>query len=341
MKYIKIVLPFLIAVVLIGCDHRVKMETVLNDDDSIDRTIILEGDSAEINTNYFGINDKSGWSISVDKNDTTKNKDLTISYVKHFNTIEESNTELNNGNDTLFHIEAKLEKRFRWFYTYTTYSDTYKAIDRFKLLNQHDYLTPEDYQFMDRLPPEGDSISKADELFLEDLATKINDVLVPHAVYEEHFAVFQSMIDRYQMEPRWKDTLQQHKESIFKHLLKHDDLGDDGLLTVLDSLQIPFPHPQVDEDYKNESKPIEARFDFMSYANNGKYIHSIQMPGEIIDSNADSLVSNYAFWKPNVFKFLAKDYTMYAETRKLNWWAVIVSVLVLLSTVLVFIKKRD
>lgn len=340
MKYIKIVLPFLIAVVLIGCDHNVKMETVVNVDGSIDRTIILQDDSSTIDNNYFGINKNNGWDVALAIVDTSKHNEVQMTFKKHFASVEESNRELNNDNDTLFHIESKFEKRFRWFYTYTTYSDTYKAIDRFKLLNQQNYLTPEDYQFMDRLPPEGDSISKADELFLEDLTTKINDVLVPNAVYEEHFAVFENMIARYQLEPRWMDTLQHHKESIFKHLLKHDDLGEDGLMTVLDSLHVPFPHPQVDEDYKNESKPIEARFDFMSYANNGKYIHSIQMPGEIIDSNADSLVSNYAFWKPNVFKFLANDYTMYAETRKLNLWALIVSVLVLMATVYVFVRKR-
>ncbi len=341
-------LPVLFAGFLFSCGHTVKMETVVNNDGSIDRTIILEGDFSEINTNYFGINDESGWSVSVEKPDTatdrnlgmTKNRNSSITYKKHFNTFDESNLELNNENDTLFHIEAKLEKRFRWFYTYLKYSDTYKAIDRFKLLNQADFLTPEDYMFMDRLPAEGDSISKADQLYLEDLTSKINDVLVPRAVFEEHFALFPDFIKKYQLENRWIDTLQKHKEAVYTLLLKDDNnLGDDAFLTIFDSLQIPFPHPQVDEDYKIGRRPIEARLEFMSYANYGKYFHTIQLPGEVIDTNADSLSGPRAIWKPSVYKFIAKDYTMYAETRKLNLWAVIVSVLVLIATVYVFVRK--
>ncbi len=337
---IKYFFPLFFVVLLFSCDHTVKTETVLNEDESLDRTIVLEADSAEITANYFGINDKSGWSVSVERSDTSNNEKSTVTYQKHFKTIEESNLELNNKNDTLFHIEAKLEKRFRWFYTYLKYSDTYMAIDRFKLLNQADYLTPEDYMFMNRLPAEGDSISKADELFLEDLTAKINDVLVPRAIFEEHFALFPEFIKEYQMENRWADTLLQHKESTYSLLLKSDEMGDDALLHIFDSLQIPFPHPQVDEDYKIGRKPIEARLEFMSYANNGKYFHTIKLPREIINTNADSLSGDYAVWKPSVYKFLANDYTMYAETRKLNLWAVMVSVLILIATVYVFMKKR-
>lgn len=344
MKNIKFLLPLLFIGFLFSCDHTVKMETVVNEDESIDRTIILEGDSSQISTNYFGINDKSGWGVSnekfEEKNKKIKEPQWRQTFKKHFNTIEESNLELDNANDTLFHIKATLEKRFRWFYTYQKYSDTYKAIDRFKLLNQEDFLTPEDYTFMDRLPAEGDSISKADELYLEDLTTKINDVLVPRAIFEEHYILFQQFIKEYKMEDQWVDTLIQHKESAYAWLLNHDDLGDDALLTLFDSLQIPFPHPQVDDDYKKTRKPIEARLEFMSYANNGKYSHTIKLPGEIISTNADSLAGEYAVWKPSVYKFLANDYTMYAETRKLNLWAVIVSVLVLFATVYVFVKKR-
>jgi hypothetical protein len=277
----------------------------------------------------------------AEKDKKIEQRKWKLIFKKHFNTVEESNLELNNKNDTLFHIEAKFEKRFRWFYSYLKYSDTYKAIDRFKLLHQENFLTPEDYAFMKRLPAEGDSISKADELFLEDLTSRINDVLVPRAVFEEHFALFPEMIKKYQLEDRWIDTLMQHKESVYSLLLKHDDKGDDALLLILDSLQIPFPYPQVADDYKIGRKPIEARLEFMSYANNGKYFHTIKLPGEIINTNADSLSGNCAVWKPSVFKFLANDYTMYAETRKLNGWAVIVSVLVLLATVYVFVKKRN
>ena len=39
-------------------------------------------------------------------------------------------------------------------------------------------------------------------------------------------------------------------------------------------------------------------------------------------------------------KFLFKDYTMHAESRRLNYWAVIVSVVIVLVTLGLFFRKR-
>ncbi len=345
MKNSKLILSLLIGILFFSCDHNVKVETVLNEDDSIDRTITLENeDSMAFQNNYFGINDKNGWTIKKERKIEKESKpmgeeDWNFTFSKHFSSIEESNHDLNNDVDTLFHIEANLEKRFRWFYTYTTFSDTYKAIDRFKLLNQSDFLTPEDYAFMKRLPPEGDSISKADQLFLEDLTTKINDVLVPSAFFEESFDLVLNIATEKGMDSNWIDSIQHHKASIFNSTIDNKELTEDYFFLVFDSLQIPFPK-EGEEEFYTRMKSIESRLDFMSYANTGKYLHTIKMPGEIINTNADSLAGDYAVWRPSVYKFIANDYTMYAETRKLNLWAVIVSILLVMATVYVFVKKK-
>src|SRR5690606_40986778 len=52
-----------------------------------------------------------------------------------------------------------------------------------------------------------------------------------------------------------------------------------------------------------------------------EYHHSIEMPWEIVSTNADSVSHNSVYWNPRVVKFLLADYEMYAESRKINYWA--------------------
>ena len=78
----------------------------------------------------------------------------------------------------------------------------------------------------------------------------------------------------------------------------------------------------------------------MGFANDGKYMNIINMPWTVVDSNADSVADNKLVWRPLVTKFLFKEYHMYAESRKLNMWALFVSGVVVLLTVLVWRKTE-
>ena len=143
-----------------SCEHRVETKTIVREDGRLDKTIVLfTKEPRQEAKNYFGIGAEQGWDVSVDstqstttsKVDSSKNElKYTYSFNKSFQSADVSNDELATPSDSLFRLTSKFEKKFRWFYTTYSYSDTYHAINRFKL-SANDYLTEVDFQFIDNL----------------------------------------------------------------------------------------------------------------------------------------------------------------------------------------------
>ncbi|NER84798.1 MAG: hypothetical protein F6K42_35835 [Leptolyngbya sp. SIO1D8] len=350
MKALKYFIVLIWAICLFtGCEQKVSVETVVHPDGSLDRTIILEkADTSQIDRNFFGISRKSGWEIELDTvrsqedsmKATKKRKKLIIRFKKHFSSYQESNKELNSKADTIFKVRANFEKRFRWFYTYLYYSDSYIDLDRLEYVSQDDYFTREDHAFIDRLPAEGKEISKADKLFLEKLQEKTFEDYFSRGIFEEEYNLLLALMRMHDLEPRWADTLRKHKEPVYSNFMNQGGVADSIALYIADSLSIPLPRPQADNDYGVLSKDLRSRLDFFSNFSNTRFKHNIKMPWPVIRSNADSVSGSHLFWQPPVTKFLIKDYEMYAESRKMNYWAVVVSVMIIILTALLFAKKR-
>lgn len=324
-----------------SCEHSVTTESVVHEDGSIDRMVALsKADSNAVQQNMFGINAQKGWDVAMELEEESKDKKYSIAFRKHFASVDEANAEMNAPGDTLFKINSEFKKEFRWFFTYIEYRDTYLAINRFKEPDVSDYFTQEDFAFIDRLPAEGESISLADSLYLKTLNDKIYDVYAARAFYDVYYNALIETVTKNQLEKRWIDTLNAHKENLFQHLLKNeDDFDDDFMLKFADSLKLPLPS-QSKEDYHEIVKPLEKQIDFMSWAGDGKYKHAIKMPWDVISTNADSVIENELHWAPPVTKFLLRDYTMFAKARKMNVWAVGVSVLFIVFTIWMFMRKR-
>ena len=343
-----LILPALLAA-LTSCEQKIKVASVVNPDGSIDRSIVLsEADSGKISRNIFGAGAARGWDATIkaveskgDSGEDTKKKN-TISFHKHFNSAAAANAEMNTEADTVFRIRSDFEKKFRWFYTYINYSDTYVALNRFRRVKQEDYFTPEDYAFIERLPAEGKSISRADSLYLSTLNTKIFDQFATRVLYEEYFQLLVQVLQKNNVDQQWIDQLNRKKEGIYKQLVVKgkESLDDDFMVTFIDSLHIPLAISVATKDYHALSSGLEKRINFISDAYVGKYGHSVKMPWEVIETNADSVRGTDLFWQPPVTKFLLTDYTMYAKSRRLNYWTLIVSGLVIITTLFVFYKRK-
>jgi hypothetical protein len=344
MKTIPILLTASLLLLLIGfssCEHKVHMETTVHADGSLDKTIVLEANDTI--DNFLGIGVQSGWKMKVDsiqKKDANKedSKKWKMTFEKSFASAEEANKELATPNDSLFRVSSRFEKSFRWFYTYIYYSDTYHAINRMELPIE-DYFTPEDQAFIERLPAEGTPISKADSLYLKRLHEKIFDIYALRAFYERYFQMNITLMSEAGMESRWIDSLRKHKEDLYGKFSKAKDIPDDYLYRVMDSLKIPFPYDKMQNRYEALKQQEEKRMNSMNHAFEGKYTHVINMPGRVARTNADSVAGNRLFWKPATLKFTLHDYTMYAEARRMNLWAVGGAVLVLVTTVYLFIRR--
>jgi hypothetical protein len=344
---------WLVFIGLTSCDQKVGMETVVYEDGKIDRTILLsEVDSMHAAQNIFGISAAKGWDVSVtplpkkeEAESGAKVKQVNISFHKKFSSVEESNQELYESSDTLFHIKGKFEKRFRWFYTYLDYSDTYSAINRFQYLKPENYFTPEDFAFIDRLPAEGKSISRADSIYLDQLNEKIVDHFAMQAIFEEHYQLMLSVLRDHNIGTKYIDSYLAERDYLFSILTnkENDDLFEEDAFMhqVVDSLNFDVPMDKIKQSYVDKSESIKSLTNFMSKAAfETKYSHVIRMPWEITMSNADSVNSNSLFYQPPAVKMMFRDYSMYASSRKLNYWTLFVSGLVIVATIFAFARKR-
>lgn len=342
MKATTIFHTLLALILLTACENPIAFKTIVHEDGSLDKTIVLEKtgkDKAE--QNYFGINEQSGWTteITEDKSEKDDNK-YRIAFSKHFSSVDDVNNELDWQADTLFQIHSTFDKKFRWFYTYIHYTETIRPINRFTLTPVENFFNQEDFAFIERLPGEGTAISKADSIYLEVLNEKISDRFVKMALFDEANNMIKTVIAKNNLDKRWLDTLDQNKELIYRII---DDPKSENNIPaqIADTLGIPLDKDQAGKDFEALSKKFESRLNFMSYAyDGGKYVNEIHLPWEIIHTNADSVVQNVAVWKPLAVKFALREYTMYAECRQMNLWAVLVSVGIGILTLWLFIKKR-
>ena len=342
-----IIITLLLGILLFSaCDHPMTLETNVNENGSLDKTITFEkGDSSLVAQNIFGINSTKGWTAEIsvlpaESKETGSDKiQYKTAFNKHFDNVEQLNSDLNVSSDTLFQIKSSFDKKFRWFYTYIRYSETFQPINRFKMISPNDYLNAEDRQFINRLPGEGKSISKADSMYLQMLNYKVSDFYTTMAIFNEEFEIMIELAKRNNLPPNWMDTLVRKKEYIYKHVEKMK--GEHNFaLKMADSLHLPLNREKALKDLPILAHDLNSRVDFMSFANAGKYVNIINMPWTIVQTNADSIIGNKLIWRPVVNKFQFSEYEMYAEARKLNMWTIFASGIVVLGTLFLWTRRK-
>ncbi|MBI3219401.1 MAG: hypothetical protein HYZ44_07805 [Bacteroidetes bacterium] len=317
---------------LTACEHQVAVRTSVHEDGSLDREIRLTSEDPKISKqNYFGCSDQIGWTLISDSlhvkstaSDSSKNKEKkhTVIFRKSYSSVADANAETSSSLDTLFHLSSKFEKHFRWFYTIYRFEDTYHPINRFRYPIT-DFLTATDFQFIENMPAEGKPISKADSLFLTKLNERIFDHYFTRAYMDEYFQIFMQIADPTQIQ-----KLKANEKSLFDVVSKKDiNFDNNPFPKLLDSLGIKID--MSTEEFKHLDKGVESKVNFMSWASEGKYLHNIHMPGEIVNHNADSVAGNEFYWKPSYLKFAFKDHTFFVETKKPNIWAWVVSLIVI------------
>ena len=327
-------------IALSACEHTVSTETIVHPDGSLDKVISCE--QKDTTRNLWGLETAQGWRKYVqaakDSAGNPRKDTWVVRCERSFASVDEANAQLATDSDTLLRMTSHFEKKFRWFYTYLHYSETIHALNNM-VMPPTDYLTPEDYAFIDRLPAEGQPISKADQLFLDRLQSRIYDDYGMRAYLEEYLSIAQGVLRAQGMEQHWLDTLNKHKDHLLM-LAQQKDVEENFLVEAMDSLGLPIDRNRVTIALKEAARPFEAKVNFISTASDGTYHHRIQLPWKVVETNADSVAGQDLFWSPPTIKFLLRDYTMYGQSRKLNGWAVVLSIALVAVTVYAFAKKK-
>ena len=328
-NYAIVVLLFVLSL-FSGCNKDYKTKTVINKDGSCERTVKLISDNKDINFKYikFPVPNKEnkGWTIKSEKESSDTSKYVYTAY-KKFAQVSDLNKEYSDKEK--FGIEVNLYKKFRWFYTYMEYKETYKKYFPFNNIALKEYLSAEEYQKYKNGDTSKVMKDKIDEFMGKNLLAEFWKILKDSMKVKSIGNISYDFVfsKKEEVENFLKIDIERSK---------NNELSISSLGKILRIKDIkPF--------YKLISSiadGLKQKFVDSVMVDDDEYSNKVIMPGIIISSNAASIKGNEAEWKLNVERFCFDNYIMTVESRVTNVWAFIITAVVVLILLILLIIPR-
>jgi hypothetical protein len=321
--------------------------TKVNSDGTVERQVVCKTDEAKKGKLFpeTFLTD-SLWNIQHRYDSTNKKNIFTANIVfpSYSKAVEELKKQRRNFAPIL---DIKIEKQFKFFFTYYTYKETYKPYYVFNKTPINKYFSENELNkikegadtawvknkfngyekfsmitaFFDIV---GDELYKTDKIKLTDL---ISEEKKNNLIADLWKAI------------ELKDTGNKDKEK------KTGPYADPWVNMAVKEHENNKAEKEVIRKYFNENIALKLdkyidkcpRFDSMLESMkvyDGSYENSVILPGIITTSNSKSIEGNKLSWKFNQDNFKYLDYEMAAESREINIWVIIASGAVILLLVL-------
>ncbi|NOQ23874.1 MAG: hypothetical protein GQ564_00800 [Bacteroidales bacterium] len=352
-KFIKAIIV-LIVLFIVSCGHNYKVKTIIYADGTCQRILIVIGDSIpDFFAKAYPIPIDSTWNLIVET-DTTKNGDTIYIHKasKFFKSVAQLN--LLYANDTSLHKNIErtltLNKRFRWFYSFLDYQETYpKLFDQPSLTSyldstQYNYVMLSDKEQKKYLKEHFDSIEA--KQFDDEAENGLNKCL--------EFTIINSCTDAIE---KCAVNIEDWPISNSEFTIKRDSIINliDGELDIFEDDDDIFD--AIKRVFSIDSvlyQKLKSENDFKIYTDKytlwgdvflgEEYLNSVFMPGLIIETNSIKVSdSNHVEWSVDWIKYFTDDYEMKVTSRIINIWAFWVSgggILLLLIILRRFYKRN-
>ncbi len=313
-----------IAVLLIisaGCKEYTT-KTKINPDGSCERVVIVEGDTSGITSLPFPVPVDKSWKIEKRKSEKDSSK-VVYSAEKSFTDVNSLNAEYSNQDK--IGVKINFEKKFRWFYTYYEYEETYKSYFPYRMIPLKKYLSTEEYQ-----------------KFIDGDTTKVlNERLQKYAGenYLEYFLTeFLKVCKEKEIYTVTEASIREKRNAIFEFIDHHDNNSKtlaSFLATIFKSESIKGLEPFF-ETIVNE---VEKKMEWAGSAD-GTYTNQISMPGVILSTNSKSVKGNTVEWKVDSWRFQFEDFVMRVESRSANVSVFVITGIIFVASLLLLIVPR-
>lgn len=316
----------------------------VNSDGSIVRTITFTGDSAGVFSGNFPVKLDSTWSKSYEKT-KVKERQYTLTASRTFRDVEEMNRALGGTFGWTLQYRFEFDKTFQWFFTAYRYRETNIPFAQYTSIPITEFLSRMEIDLLvqDTLgDPTKHLFSRGDSLSMESLFFRVQEWEWRNR-FEPVFSVFLEGVRTLNNPSLTTGMIEPLKDSLYKKSAKVIEGGN------IDSLRVIFRtvlrNPLVEKAWQANMPAIEEvkrRFAFENKTNSHKYVTNVVMPGLITGSNAGKIEGNMATWHDFKERAHHLEYTMWVESRQVNWWAVIVALVVVVSlmTMLIFSALR-
>ncbi len=352
----------LAAMILINGCLEYEITTQVYPDGSIERYFKVSGDYDMLNEeSSITLPTDSSWVIKTwwELDDSSKNKPDSI-YVytarKSFKNYQELNEELKNAPDIYNKVNVKvdLKRKFRWFHTFIEYREIYQKHFPYDYVPSEDFLTEEeiryslsddeDYRFnpvKDKFEPAAEAdtsivLTKKDSARARELDKDIEkrfDEWQERNVFEDYCDALSKVLGK--NNPDAYQLMVSQKEAFLDSLNLEGATGDDTEQQEMIKYIIPrttsFLNISEDDIRPSENPEIQSFFDRLGFIDLNMwytYVHKTILPGKIIQSNSTNLEEGSIVWNFRLQDFYNSDYEMIVESRIVNQWAIVVSIIV-------------
>lgn len=335
----KIILSLTLLMMVISCEGpETTVTNFVRSDGSVMRKAELKNTSDELNLSDFSVPVDSTWklhdSIDIsDKGDTT----WFLLAEKLFKSADEINEAYlaDTGKNSKVKRIATYQHSFKWF------SSELRFTEKFSKSFSHGYpagkfLTPEEIEFS-KLPSliRKENLTGADSLKYSALADSLDshtERWMLSSLISEWIADACSLCTASGKDTLFSDMLRS-RESDFNLYTLTDENFDSTCVAILGDSIFQKYKPELDSTMTIAEEKFDRSFSFT------KYTMKTVMPSKVRATNGYTMPEGEIAWPVNGDLFLTDDYVMWAESREVNYWAIFLTAL-LLVTVPLEIRKH-
>lgn len=334
---------------IVSCSHNQEMLTVINPDGSCYREFYSHVDSAFRNGNTseehnpFPVTIDSSWDITYPVGESQ-----ALIRRNYQSIVELANTfklkPSHNWSD--LQVQYNFDKKFRWFYTYYNYSETYPQIKTtFSPLIE--FMEEEEMDFW--LTGQPNLTNGMNGIEMKEYIEELNDKYNQWLAYNYWLAMYNVLINHYEEFDLSisKENFISLRDSLFNKINFEDvTLLDDNtyigqkLDELLSGNKFTLFFSAKDSPMKNFGNEFWNQ-DFMKYPED-MFTFKLLMPGEVLKAEKAVNQNDTLIWRITAYRMIYDNYTLQARSRKANSWAFIITgILIILAGVsLVKLKTK-
>ena len=326
----KVALSLIFSLILFSCvGPETTVTNIVNRNGSVLRKIEMKNSENNFRQNQLKVPVDSTWALTDSITISTKGDTTWFrSAEKLFINTDEINQAYrsDSGVNRSVTRSAFFERRFRWFTTTFYFSETCGR-SMLHAYPPEEFLSSEEIEYM-KLPRKVkvDLLSGADSSKYRSMRDTINDkseIWYTKSIITEWIEAAGTLCKASGKDSLTTEILRSHENDFFEQVGENTDIKE-GCSIVLGA--------GIYEAYKTEldsaMKIAEERFDLsLSF---DEYTMQVMMPSEIIATNGYRNPDGGISWPVMGELFLNADYIMYAESRSVNYWAIILTALLVI-----------
>lgn len=306
--------------------------TTVRENGRLMRSVVIRGDSASTHQWKFVVPVDSSWEWDRAR---TGDREWTLTVRREFASADDFNAYQAGRTDTFLRSHVSLERSFRWFTTATRYREHLPSVNPLRSVPLSEYISPAEVEaFLQHEVHKQEFATPGDSLALEDASDRY-EAWARRNEFEALFGAIRhgvrSLADR-NFSPESLDARKDRLAGAYEAL---KDTG--GVFDPEDLMK------RTEEWLKRWKEPVvrraaaAARDSIDAIVGQVRQMHrlmefphkaTVVLPGVLTATNARTIEGSQASWEDYLVVLYFQDFTFEAEAVTTNWWAVILTALV-------------